>query len=74
MLTRTNRPLPDCPDWIKESSQRVVRKLVAPYQEELDSGDPGRQLLALVAVLEAIDNSIGSKMLDACTGEGLLRN
>jgi hypothetical protein len=65
---------PDRSSWREESAQRVVRQLLAPYREELDSGCVWRQLLALSCILRAIDNSVGSRMLDACTGEGLLRN
>ena len=65
---------PDRQARMEEFAQRVARELWKPYQAELDSGCPYRQLAALMCVLEAIDNSVGSKMLDACTGEGLLQN
>jgi hypothetical protein len=74
MTSRLNHPLPDRQARREEFARRVARQLWAPYQAELDSGCPYRQLAALMCVLEQIDNSIGSKMLDACTGEGLLQN
>jgi hypothetical protein len=71
---RLNHPNPDRQARREEFARRVAQELWKPYQAELDSGCPYRQLAALMCVLEAIDNSVGSKMLDACTGEGLLRN